>query len=82
MSDHPELIRWETAVSGELGYLGDQHIGTLTEPRPGRFLLHCLLPCAVLAETYTPHITREGAKAFAEHRVGDSLMAEVERIRS
>lgn len=71
------MIRWEQTPTGELGYLGDEHVGTLTEPAPGRFLLHCLLPCERLSETHTPHTSREDAKAFAEHRVISSLMAEV-----
>lgn len=75
-----DLIRWEQTPTGEQGYLGDQYIGVITEARPGRLLLHCLLLCAARAETHTPHTTREGTKAFAEHRVITSLMAEVEGI--
>jgi hypothetical protein len=80
MSGQADLIRWERTPTGERGYLGDEYIGVITEPRPGRLLLRCLLPCAVRTETRTPHITRDGAKAFAEHRVITSLMAAIEGI--
>jgi hypothetical protein len=71
-------IRWEEWPYGEVGYLGDQCIGVIYDVGGGRLLLHCLLPCDRLTETHTPHTEREDAKAFAEHRVNKSLMAEIE----
>jgi hypothetical protein len=82
MSDQPAMIRWEQTPIGEWGYLGDQYIGLISVVGPGGFLLHCILPCEHSAESHTPHTTMKSAKAFAEHRVITSLMAEAHEARN
>jgi hypothetical protein len=82
MSDEPLMIHWVKSQDGaERGYLAGEYVGVITEVTRG-LLLHCLLPCWRSTETTTPHKTPEDAKAFAEHRVIESLMAEVHEARN
>ena len=70
MSDQTTLIRWETDRFASSAYLGDWYLGALFQLAEDKFSLALVLP------TYqgrTDHSTREGAQAYAEHRVREFL---------